>query len=38
MSDEKFLTFKVESFRKIPNPYQQKDLAEKTRYLFIYSE
>ena len=29
MSDEKFLTFKVESFRKIPNPYQQKDLEKK---------
>lgn len=29
MSDEKILTFKVESFRKIPNPYQQKDLEKK---------
>lgn len=27
---EKILTFKVESFRKLPNPYQQKDIDKKT--------
>ena len=29
MSEEKTLTFKAESFRRIPNPYQQKDTNKR---------
>ena len=32
MSEEKTLTFKVESFRRIPNPYQQKATKTEDEY------